>query len=67
MSDELKTPEEWLEAPEFKGVVIMDPDGWRMDDAPKWDDPITIEDFRSRLMRCTVMIPPPIPIGRIEE
>lgn len=53
---ELKTPNEWLETPEFKGVVVMDPDGWRSEDAPKWTDPITLEEFRRRLMVCSVMM-----------
>ncbi len=51
-----KTPNEWLETPEFKGVVVMDPDGWRSEGAPKWTDPITLDEFRRRLMVCSVML-----------
>lgn len=53
---ELKTPEDWLQTPEFKGTIVMDPDGWRKEGSPKWEEPITIEEFRSRLLECTVLI-----------
>lgn len=48
----LKTPEDWIEelCPE---VSIVDPDGWRGADAPAFDEPISREDFRQRLLRCT--------------
>lgn len=48
----LKTPTEW--AAEFK-VRILDPDGWRMKDAPAWDQPISREEFSWRLNLCTIM------------
>lgn len=41
----LKTPDEWCRA---KGLRILDPDGWRTDDAPPWDKPIREADFDNR-------------------
>lgn len=48
----LKTPEEWIEelCPD---VSIIDADGWRGEGAPAFDEPISREDFRQRLLRCT--------------
>jgi len=64
---ELKTPNEWLETPEFEGVIVMDPDGWRYEGAPKWTDPITLDEFKRRLMECTVMIPSAATRSSVEE
>src|SRR5690349_9732469 len=47
----LKTPEEWATA---KGIRIMDPDGWRMDDAPEWNQPINEDEFNWRCGMSTV-------------
>lgn len=40
--EELHTPTEWQE---YLDYVILDPDGWRREDAPSWDTPITKEEF----------------------
>ena len=34
---EKKTPQQWSIE---EDVLILDPDGWRMPDAPEWDEPI---------------------------
>jgi len=52
---EKRTPEEWLQAEKYKGLVIMDPDGWRGKDAPAWDEPITEDEFNHRLCMSTVL------------
>lgn len=51
MTEIKKTPEQWLEDEDF---MIIDPDGWRHEDAPAWDEPITKAEFDSRLLECTV-------------
>jgi hypothetical protein len=49
-----KTPQEWLQDPEFAYVeFIMDPDGWRMDNTPM-DKPLSRSDFTRRLGMSTV-------------
>jgi hypothetical protein len=50
---ELKTADEWSK---LYGVVVRDPDGWRVEDAPSWETPITEDDFSSRMARSTVQI-----------
>ena len=51
-----KTPQEWLQDPEFAYVeFIMDPDGWRMDNTPM-DKPLSHSDFARRLSMSTVYI-----------
>ena len=45
------TPACWAEA---KGIVILDPDGWRLDDAPDWDEPISEYEFDWRAVFCTI-------------
>lgn len=54
---ELKSAEEWLQEPEFKGIIILDPDGW--DRRPghfekSWNKKITKQEFNKRLMYCTI-------------
>lgn len=46
-----KTPAEWAE---IKGLYIMDPDGWRSDDAPDCDQPICESEFDTRASMSTV-------------
>lgn len=48
---EKKTPEDWAEE---KGIVIVDPDGWRRDGAPALDEPITEEEFNRRAAESTI-------------
>ncbi len=57
MSEEHKlSAEEWLAEPEYKNLVIVDPDGWdRTPDnwSASWSEKITREEFVSRLMFST--------------
>jgi hypothetical protein len=46
-----KTPDQWCD--EYD-LLILDPDGWRGKDAPRWDTPITLAEFYRRAMQCTV-------------
>jgi len=49
-----KTPQEWLQDPEFAYVeFIKSPDGWRMDNTPM-DKPLSRSDFTRRLSMSTV-------------
>lgn len=48
---ELKTPDEWCE---IKGIYIMDPDGWRSEGDPAWDEPISEEEFNWRSSASTI-------------
>jgi hypothetical protein len=50
MSARFKTPDEWCA---IKGVRILDPDGWRIEGAPAWDEPISEVEFDERLMFST--------------
>jgi len=43
--DQRMTPQEWCE---FKGIRILDPDGWRCAGAPDWDEPIGESEFDER-------------------
>lgn len=45
MSADLRTPSEWAA---LLDLYIMDPDGWRMDGAPAWDEPISRAEFDMR-------------------
>jgi hypothetical protein len=40
-----KTPTEWCKA---KSIRIFDPDGWRSDSDPDWNEPISEADFDRR-------------------
>lgn len=49
-----KTPQEWLQDPDFNHVeFIKSPDGWRMDNTPM-DKPLSRSDFANRLALSTV-------------
>lgn len=45
------TPEHWEK---LKGIVIVDPDGWRRDGYFLWDNPITEEEFDRRAAESTI-------------
>lgn len=49
--EDLKTPDEWCR---IEGVEVMDPDGWRGRDGRPWTDPITLAEFKNRLIICTM-------------
>ncbi len=53
MTEEFRTPHEWLKHPEFKGTVILDPDGWRGKGAPPLSQAIPYSEFVKRLNMCT--------------
>lgn len=46
-----KTPAEWAAE---RGSRILDPDGWRMDGAPPFDEPTTYADFSWRFAISTI-------------
>lgn len=46
----LRTPDEWCD---LLGARVMDPDGWR-DGSREWWEPISREEFDSRLRVCTI-------------
>lgn len=50
---EKRTPDQWCE--EY-GVDILDPDGWREEDSPAWDEPITLVDFHRRVSISTARV-----------
>ena len=55
---ERKTPDQWLNHPDFKGIIVMDPDGWdRKDFDRSWADPITRYEFEVRLGLSTCAFP----------
>lgn len=48
-----RTPQEWAAT---KGLLIIDPDGWRTAGSPPFDEPCEwSEDVELRLWRCTVV------------
>lgn len=46
-----RTPEAW--SAEY-GIEIYDRDGWRGEDAPAWDESITLAEFRDRAAESTI-------------
>lgn len=48
------TPVQWLTAPEFAGIYILNCDGWTREE---WDTPITRTEFVRRLALCTITGP----------
>lgn len=53
-----RTPDEWLQQPPYKGIVVMDPDGWdRENYAASWGEPITEAEFNRRLCQSTCSWP----------
>jgi hypothetical protein len=46
-----RTPDMWCE---IYGLAVVDPDGWRGEGAPDWEQPLTLPDFASRFNRSTV-------------
>lgn len=55
--DVLRTPDRWLAEPEFDGIDVLDPDGWRGANGRLWTDPISRAEFRARLWRSTITGP----------
>ena len=46
-----KTPEEWAAV---KRLYVLDPDGWRGEGSPSWDEPIDEAEFDDRAAMSTV-------------
>jgi hypothetical protein len=53
------TSKEWQNSAEYKGCIIMDPDGWNRKDLnfSFFEEEITREEFAKRLGKSTVMYP----------
>jgi hypothetical protein len=52
------TPDEWLLKPAYRGMVIMDPDGWdRKNFEASWAEPITEDEFAKRMLMSTCLWP----------
>lgn len=51
-------PDEWLKyAPEYEGVILMDPDGWnRANFDQSWAEQITREEMKRRMDMSSQMI-----------
>ena len=55
---EVKSSRDWLNEPEFKDLVIMDPDGWdRKNYRSSMDEMITRDEFVRRMARSTTLQP----------
>lgn len=53
----LRTPEEWMKLDRYKGIEILDPDGWdRQDFERSWSEPIDRKTFDARLAMCTLSL-----------
>lgn len=66
--EDLRTPDEWLEDDDFKGIIVMDPDGWdRSNYEESWAEKITRDEFGNRMGRSTCQIPGHIMDRIIEE
>lgn len=50
VTDTTMPPQEWCRA---YGVSVVDPDGWRGDDAHDWNAPITLVEFERRALAST--------------
>jgi hypothetical protein len=51
-----KSAAEWLAClPEYKGFIIMDPDGWRYDDGVTMESKISYSEFKRRFNESTVI------------
>lgn len=58
MEDEKKTPDEWLEHPDYEGIEILDPDGWdRQNFEESWAELLTKHEFFQRMIQSTCSLP----------
>ena len=52
----LKSADEWLQEPAYKGIQVYDPDGWDCTNyAASWAEKITEEEFNRRLDQSTCL------------
>lgn len=58
MSVYYKTANQWLNTDPYKGITVLDPDGWdRKNLDASWAEPITQEEFNFRLSISTASYP----------
>lgn len=54
----LRTPDEWLLTENWKGITVLDPDGWdRKNFSVSWSTPITEQEFSDRIAQSTCQFP----------
>lgn len=54
MAPEMKCAAAWLCEPQYRGIVVFDPDGWdRSNYEASWKEEITEDEFRARLLMST--------------
>ena len=53
VEEDLRSPNEWLDSPEYNNIMIRDCDGWTYSAWIK-HAPITKEEFQKRLSKCTI-------------
>ena len=55
----IRSAEMWLKHPDFKGIQVLDPDGWDRhgDFSKSWSEPITRYEFEVRLGLSTCAYP----------
>lgn len=51
-----RTADDWLRTRRFRGVEVIDPDGWRKPNM-SWSDRVTRSEFESRLVESTCSFP----------
>lgn len=56
--EDLRTTDEWLKETEFRGIEIIDPDGWDRSGeeafAKSWNERINRAEMRKRVCRSTI-------------
>lgn len=58
MPVDLRSADDWLKEPEWKGIVVLDPDGWdRRNFKVSWAELITREEFENRVCHSTCIWP----------
>lgn len=61
-----KTPEQWLQEPQYKHLTVLDPDGWdRLNFEQSWAEPLTQDEFTARLLISTVITGPEFMAGKV--
>ena len=52
----LRTPDQWLAEPQYRGIVVVDPDGWdRKNFEQSWSEPISEAEFSARMMMSSCL------------
>lgn len=56
-NEPLRCPNEWLGHPDYRGISVVDPDGWdRKNFDASWAEQISKEEFDRRLMNSTCTV-----------